>query len=205
MSDAAFWDRLARKYAKQPIGDMDAYETTMERTRQYLGADDSVLEIGCGTGLTALLLADAVADYHGTDISPDMITIANEKLVDEPKPSVRFSVSDSLVSDEGRGTLDAVLGFNILHLVDETEATASRVRDLLKPGGYFISKTPCLGHKWYLRPLIAAMRLVGKAPFVRSFKTSELENLVTDAGFEIVETGHYPPKLPSLFIVARKI
>ena len=55
-----FWDGIAEKYAKRPISDMAAYEYTLGRTRSYLKPEDQVLELGCGTGSTALLLAGDV-------------------------------------------------------------------------------------------------------------------------------------------------
>ena len=43
-----------------------------------------------------------------------------------------------------------------------TAATLAMVHELLPEGGLFISKSPCIGGKWYFRPLIRAMQLVGK-------------------------------------------
>ena len=53
---AKFWDKAAAKYAKSPIEDIEAYNYTIGRTRSYLSPTDRVLEVGCGTGSTALLL-----------------------------------------------------------------------------------------------------------------------------------------------------
>ncbi|MCG8445153.1 MAG: class I SAM-dependent methyltransferase [Hyphomicrobiales bacterium] len=55
-----------------PVRDVEAYEYTLERTRSYLAKTGRVLELGCGTGSTALLLAGIT----GNDISPNMIGIA---------------------------------------------------------------------------------------------------------------------------------
>ncbi|MBB5050595.1 cyclopropane fatty-acyl-phospholipid synthase-like methyltransferase [Afipia massiliensis] len=57
-SDARFWDRSSRKYAVSAIADQAGYERTLDRTRALLGPNDRVLELGCGTGTTALRLAD---------------------------------------------------------------------------------------------------------------------------------------------------
>ena len=43
-NDARFWDRIARKYAADPIADMAGYERTLERTRHYLERDHVVFE-----------------------------------------------------------------------------------------------------------------------------------------------------------------
>lgn len=45
-----FWDRIAEKYAKQPIANPEAYEEKLRLTRRRLTPDSSVLEFGCGTG-----------------------------------------------------------------------------------------------------------------------------------------------------------
>lgn len=205
MTDAAFWDKAARKYARSKISDIPAYEKTLERVRSHLRETDTVLEVGCGTGSTALLLSDGVTNYEGTDLSSEMIAIAKEKQVEEQLDGLTFSVSDTNLEAYKDGTYDAILAFNLWHLVPNTENAIERTWQLLKPGGLMISKTPCLGHKWYFRPLIAVMRAIGKAPFVRVLTTEQLDDMIAAAGFEIVETGLYPPKVPSRFIVARKV
>ena len=76
MKNAAFWDKAAEKYAKSAIADPDAYEYTLGRTRTYLKPTDNVLELGCGTGSTALVLASDVAKISAVDISKGMLEIA---------------------------------------------------------------------------------------------------------------------------------
>ena len=74
-----FWDKIAPKYAKKPVADPAAYEAKLDRVRALLRAEDRVLEIGCGTGSTALTLAPNVAEITATDISGGMIAIAEDK------------------------------------------------------------------------------------------------------------------------------
>ena len=59
--------RSARRYAAAAVSDPRGYERTLRRTRELLEENDHVLELGCGTGSTALRLADGVASYLGTD------------------------------------------------------------------------------------------------------------------------------------------
>lgn len=205
MTDAAFWDRIAPRYARQPISNMDAYEATLARVKTYLSDRQSVLELGCGTGSTALILAPFAKEYEGTDISGGMIDIALEKAWSASIPNVSFRRAGIDPAEHRGKTPDTVLAFNLLHLVPDAEATLAMVHDLLPEGGLFISKTPCIGARWYYRPLVRAMQFVGKAPFVRFLKVSELDHMMVAAGFEIVETGLYPPATPSRFLVARKL
>ncbi len=59
-NDAKFWDRAAPKYAASKIADTGGYERSLERMRALLNPDFTVLELGCGTGSTALRLAGGV-------------------------------------------------------------------------------------------------------------------------------------------------
>lgn len=207
-----FWSKMARKYAAQPIKDEAAYEQTLARTTAHLGTQDTVLELGCGTGSTAFRLAGAVTSYLATDYADGMIEIAGEKLAGEQSKEaasqgLRFAVADVFserVEPAGEEGYDAVLAFNFLHLLENGEETVARVRQLLKPGGLFISKSVCLKKRaWLFGPMIKVMRLFGKAPYVRFYSFDALEGMIVSAGFEIVETGTYPEPF-SRFVVARK-
>lgn len=174
--DAQFWDRNSRKYAREPIADRAGYERSMRRTLELLRPSNRVLELGCGTGSSALLLANSVQSYLGTDISPGMIDIAREKLATSPVGSLSFCVSSAEDVSPDASQYDAVLGFNYLHLVRDLPGTLSRIHELLRPGGLFMSKTPCLGDMTPLlgKVLLPAMRAIGKAPHVNVLKQIDL-------------------------------
>lgn len=206
MPDAEkFWDKTAERYAQSPVKNMAAYQTTLERSRAYLSAEDDVLEIGCGTGTTALLLAASAGRITATDISSNMIEIGRKKAKDQQVDTVDFvhaTLDDGALDSR---SFDAVLAFNLLHLLPGLPAALSRINGLLKPGGVFVSKSVCLGEKgWLWRPVVGAARLVGLAPYVNVMRIAELEAFIADAGLEVVETGLYPPSPPSRFVVARK-
>lgn len=204
-----FWDNAAEKYAKSPIADPESYEHTLGRTRSYLSPSDKVLEVGCGTGSTALLLAGDVQEMVASDISGKMIEIATAKAEDEGITNVRFVATDLFDDAIGKGPYDAVLAFNLLHLIEDTPAAVARIGNLLKPNGIFVSKTVCKPGRdapfkyRLLRVMVPVMQLFGKAPFVRFMETQKLEGLIRKQGFDILEAETRP--VPSRFIVARKI
>ena len=200
-----FWDRIAPKYARSPIKNMDAYQQTMTRTRTYLAQSDRVLEIGCGTGSTALLLSRDVAEIVATDFSAGMIEIAEDKRSDQGVANVTFRQAPAVDQFFDDNSFDAVLGYNLLHLLQDPGAAARRAHALLKPGGVFITKTSCLAQSgWYIKALIRVLRFIGYAPFVNMLSTDGLEAQIRGAGFEIIETGDYPASPPNHFVVARK-
>jgi ubiquinone/menaquinone biosynthesis C-methylase UbiE len=206
-SDARFWDRSSRRYAKSAISDQAGYERTLERTHALLKPDDKVLELGCGTGTTALRLAGGVESYLATDISAGMIAIAEEKLAADPAPTLalRAATAESLASETAK--FDAVLAFNYLHLARDLPGTLRSIHALLVPGGRFISKTPCLSDmNPLIRLVLPLMQMIGKAPHASVFSAQELGNLITAAGFELVSTERHASKGKDSrpFIVARK-
>lgn len=207
VNDARFWDRAASKYAASPISDMAGYERTLERTRHYLKGGDTVFEFGCGTGTTALRLASSVGRIVATDISGEMITIACRKAEAEGCTNVDFKVATLDAMPCSDGAFDVALGFNVLHLVAAREAALLAVHRLLKPGGIFVSKTPCLDEMNLLvRIAVPLMQLVGKAPYVSFLGAKELEREITAAGFEIIERERHGSrgKDPRPFLVARR-
>ncbi len=204
--ESRFWDRIARRYAAQPVKDQASYEKTLDRTRTRLVPGDQVLELGCGTGTTALILAAHVAHVTASDISSEMLAIGREKAAAQGVGNVEFVQSDAAGHAARDERHDAILAFNLLHLVADAEADIRAVHGMLKPGGFFISKTVCLGGKaWLWGPMIWVMRLFGKAPRVRMFRVRALEEMISAGGFEIVETGTFPASPPCRFVVARKV
>ncbi len=208
--DAAFWSKISRKYAADPIRNMDGYLMTLERTKSYLKPEDHVLEIGCGTGSTALLLAPLVAHMTATDLAAGMIEIAEEKRVEEGVNNVTFKVAEVMDHSVGEATYDAVLAHNLLHLLPDLDHSLAHIASLTKAGGVFISKTVCAppvgGFRYTLirRLAIPLMQAVGKAPFVNFHSAQVLDDKIKEAGFEIIETADQSGLLPSRYIVARK-
>lgn len=207
-NDARFWDRSSRRYAKSAIADEAGYARTLERTRALFKPDARVLELGCGTGTTALRLAGHVRAYLATDIADGMIAIAEEKHAAAPVPGLAFRVATAETLAPGEGPFDAVLGFNYLHLVRDLPGTLRRIHALLAPQGLFVSKTPCLGDMTPLLrlALLPAMRAIGLAPHAGVFRAAELGAHLQAAGFEVLASENHATKGGENrpFIVARK-
>ena len=198
-----FWDRIAKRYAKKPVGNEAAYQRKLATTREYFRPDMEVLEIGCGTGSTAIAHAAWVRHIRAIDISDRMIAIAKDKAAVAAVQNVAFEAVAVEDLDVKSGSVDAVLALSLLHLVEDKAAVIDRIRGMLRPGGLFVSNTVCLGDKmkWF-RFVGPIGRWLGLFPMVRVFSRDDLERALASAGFTIEHA--WQPDKAVVFIIARK-
>lgn len=196
-----FWNRIAERYAARPLKNVAAYDAMLSDAASRLKRTDKVLEIGCGTGGTAIRLAPGVAHWTATDFSTEMIRIARTK---PAGGNVTFSVSDAVKAFEG-GPFDAICAFNVLHLVDDLPDTLARIHTQLTPGGRLICKTWCFSDApLKLRLLFPMLRLFGLFPVVTLLSGSQLRHTIQKAGFEIIDERIFGDYRQNPYIIARK-
>lgn len=206
-TDAAFWNALAEKYACKPVENPEAFEHKIAITKSRITPQDILLDIGCGTGSLALRLGPFAAEVHGLDISSEMIRIANDKARAQNVENVTFHIGpfDDNFTKFEEGRLDGICAYSLLHLVEKRPATLDHIYRLLKPGGFFISSTVCLGGSWIpYRPILNVMRWLGKAPMVKIFSNLTLEDELRQAGFIEITQPEVGAKPTVAFLVACK-
>lgn len=200
------WDKRADRYDNRSQEGDAMYSAMIANTKKYLNSSDKVFEFACGTATITNQLAGSVKEIHAIDISSQMIRVAKRKAEECHIANVQFAQSSLFDEQYKIGSYDAVLGFNILHLLEDPQKAGERINELLKPGGLFISATPCLGEKGTLLKIFMppALKLftLGKL-YVKLFEFSELEAMIAGANFQILETesiSHFPHN----FIAAQK-
>ena len=201
---AAFWDRIAAKYASKPVPDEAIYQQKLTLCRQYLSPQSQVLEVGCGTGSTALALAPDTAHIRAIDFSSGMLEIARKKAAALGVSNVTFEQSDADQTGVAPSSVDTALAMSVLHLVDNRDRTITGLYDALKPGGICITSTACLSGRYrLLKPVLALGSMLGLLPRVRFFSIEELCASFLLAGFR-VEKEWTPGSGPSTVLVLRK-
>ncbi|MCC8934123.1 class I SAM-dependent methyltransferase [Rhizobium sp. 'Codium 1'] len=196
-----FWNRIAERYAARPLKDVAAYDAMIGDVSSHLKPADHVLELGCGTGGTAIRLAPHVSHWTATDFSAEMIRIARSKPAGD---NLTFKVADAENAYDG-GPFDVICAFNVLHLVENQPAALAQIFANLKPGGLLISKTWCFADlRFRFRLLFRALQSVGLFPAVKPHSISDLRQSMTDAGFEITDERVFGKHPQNPYIVARK-
>ena len=198
-----FWDMRARTY-DQTSGKTyaETYDRTADLSLKYLKPSDRVLEFACGTGLLTFRLAPHVSHLRGIDISPEMTAVAREKA----RGLDNVEITNTELFDPGLepGSFDAVAAFNVLLYLPNLSANLARIRELLRPGGVFLSATDCLGARPSVMGLQKLVRSrTGRMPYVAFFTQRGLERSIARNGFAILERENLFPNPPNLFVAAR--
>ncbi|MCB9744398.1 MAG: class I SAM-dependent methyltransferase [Alphaproteobacteria bacterium] len=206
-ADAAFWNNIAESYAAKPVDDPSAFERKIEVTKALIRPGDTLLGVGCGTGSLALILSPFAGHVHGVDISDEMIRIARGKAEAQGVKNVSFHVSpfDERFDAIAPGSLDGLMAYSIIHLLPERQAAMAHMYSLIKPGGFFVTSTACIGESWVpFRPILWLMRQLGKAPFVHIMSKATLRAELEAAGFVDIQEPEVGAKPMVGFMTARK-
>ena len=208
-----FWDRIAAGYAARPVGDVASYEYKVEQMSQRLQPGMTVLEIGCGTGSTAITLAQKHpgVEFIAEDFSQEMINIAKEKAADLGLENLTFNCSCAEEGLLGDTQFDMIIAMNLILLVPDWRALVNQVASKLKPNGWWVTGHFWLGEvnlfiKLIAKPLIKIGQLMGRLPEQLHFlKRKAYCEAMQAAGLSIEMDWHPEGKPKIFFIMAQKL
>lgn len=172
----AGYDRMYRRFDTWSYGADDVRPWFLEEVVGRLPPGSAVLELGCGAGTDAAVLADG-RSYVGVDLSSGQLSLARERL-----PDLRFLLGDLADLSFPDGTFDAVVAFYVFNHVPRSDQAPMFVRILrwLRPGGRFMGSLGVGGADDEIRE-----DWLGVPMFFASFDPDTNERLLRDAGFEL--------------------
>ena len=202
-----FWDKRSKVFDEQVLSKYEnAYKKTIKRSIPFLNAEDTMLEIGCGTGIATITLADYVKNITAIDISEEMMLQAAEKAKEKGKENITFQQKDLMELCAEPESYDVVAAYNVLLYMKNQDKVLEKIYEILKPGGIFLSATDCLGRnlsrdsvrkfwksKLHLMPYVSFDTPVG------------LMRKIQRKGFLVIEIVNLHKNPPNIFIVAQKI
>ena len=205
-----FWDKQAKRYDSNERQFEPVYKDIIARTSKYLNLNDIALDYGCATGTKTIELAGKVKHIHGLDFSTGMISEAIKKKDELKILNISFSQGTIFNADLEKSSFDKIIAYAIIHLLDDDEKVIRRIYELLKPGGVFISSTACFkDNKAFKRNLELKASLLfkklGLFPLhLNMYKNNDVENLIANQNFKIIEAEKIFDGISISFIVARK-
>lgn len=122
---AGEWDRLRRE--------LFGARTELVPLLGLLDPEQTVGDLGCGTGATAELLAPFVARVIAVDESDEMLAAAGRRLAGLPHVELRRGALEALPVENGE--LDAAVLMLVLHHLPDPAAVLDEAARALAPGG----------------------------------------------------------------------
>lgn len=199
-----FWNKRAPKYDRKLYKGPN-YAARLERAAAVFGENANVLDVGCATGEITMDLAQHAGQVLGIDHAERMTEIGNARAKERGIDNCRFKALDATDPSLSAGSFDAITNYSLLHLVDDPKATVKRFHELLKPGGHLLTEAPLLGD-WNIlwRMLIPTISALGVCPKITKLRLTQLEAMIRDAGFEVLDSRVYNPKSGMHCFLARK-
>jgi SAM-dependent methyltransferase len=162
-----------------------------------IGADDRVLDVGCGTGQTTRDAARAASTGAalGVDLSSHMLDYARRRAIDEGVTNVSFEQADPQIHPFEPGAFDVALSRTAAMFFGDHAAAFTNIGRAVRPGGRLALVTwqPLPGNEWIrdISGALAAGRdLPAPPPDAGPFALSDpdrIRTLLTDTGFADVE------------------
>ncbi|MEM9343203.1 MAG: bifunctional 2-polyprenyl-6-hydroxyphenol methylase/3-demethylubiquinol 3-O-methyltransferase UbiG [Pseudomonadota bacterium] len=140
-----------------------AAEFGQDRMDQSPFSGLSVLDIGCGGGLTAEPLARLGASVTGIDAAEQTIAVAQRHAA-QSGLSIDYRVSTAEALAETGAQFDTVLALEIVEHVADPAAFLSACATLVRPGGLFIASTLNRTAKSYALAIVGAEYILGWLP-----------------------------------------
>ena len=118
--------------------------------------------------------------------------------------NIEVKLVDALNLNFADNAFGAVIIANLLHLLDDPARALEEAHRVLRPGGKLVVPTFSHGEGAVANGVSRVLGLSG-FPVVTRFRGQQLDTLVSESGFEIVDARWFSGLLPIRFVAARAV
>jgi ubiquinone/menaquinone biosynthesis C-methylase UbiE len=200
-----FWDRFANYYDSF-IDKVfrKTYKTILENIDSDLNISHNVLEIGTGTGIIPFSIYSKVSSIVATDISPEMIRIANQKSKRLKIKNIDFQTQDSYNLTFPDKSFDIVIASNLFHLLYEPEKPINELKRVMKDDGIFIAPTLCVGENTKSKIIATIIGSLSGFKVVNKWSYKDFKSMLTNNGLVIYKALRIEDRLLTAYLVMKK-
>jgi len=152
----------------------------------------SFLDVGCGSGFLATLLAKRYKEYYGVDISPLALAKAAEKGV----KVVNVDINEEQLPFED-GYFDAVACLDVIEHVLNPFFLLKEINRVLRPGGTLVISTPNMRYWYHIMSLVVFGRFPRTSSDIEAydgghihyFTRKDLAYLLRAHGFKVLNSS----------------
>jgi ubiquinone/menaquinone biosynthesis C-methylase UbiE len=188
---AATYNAAADHFDDGPLAFWDRYGSrTIERLALARGA--AVLDVGCGSGASAIPAAEAVGPQGrvvGVDLAERLLALARTKAARRKLDNIEFVRGDMERLDFPDGSFDAVVCVFAIFFVPDMERQVAELWRLVRPGGQLVLTTwglrmfePGSSAWWAAVRQIRPDLIPAVSPWERIMTPAALRQLLTGSG-----------------------
>lgn len=135
----------------------------------------TILEYGCGDGKNTVALSDRGAKVIGLDLSPELLEIAQERLLANQHHETMLVLGSAHALPFPDESIDIIFGIAILHHLD-LELASREIQRVLKKGGRGIFQEPLRNSNLVARVRRFFPKRADVSPFEHPLTDMEIKN-----------------------------
>ena len=134
-------------YSQKKGAFVDRVETDLAFSLLKLETGMKVLDVGCGTGIFSMKLAEKGCIVTGIDVSEGMLAVAREKAAEKKLP-ISYLQMDATALEFDDGAFDAVLAMAAVEFIEVTARAVEEMFRVVKNGGQVLIGTINADSDW---------------------------------------------------------
>ena len=179
--DDTFTDTLVGQYQRAVVSDV---------LKQRFQEGMRLLEVGCGTGVDSVFLAQRGVRVTAIDASPRMVDIARQRVEEaglHNLVNLKVCTAEEIVNDPPVERFEGVFSnFGVLNCLDSPNLIGTLTDNCLKPGGYAVF---CLLGRWCVWEIAAHLARLRIRTAFRRLQRNGADVAVGDSSVHVIYPG----------------